>query len=164
LAENIAENANAVNGIIARRPELVGAIAGRATSAQQLIGNNDADISALGTRIHNIAMANSGVHGFRSQEGVQETEKQLLNGFKNGPAAVAGALKAATDSTQTFIDNARPEDYQTHSKQGGAYGYYQKQQPQAAPQGHKVGDVITQNGRNFTVTSVDQNGKVTGAK
>lgn len=133
LAENIAENANAVNQILAKRPDLIGAVAGRATSTEQLIGNNDPDISALGTRIHNIAMANSGVHGFRSQEGVQQTEKQLLNGFKNGPQAVAGALKATTDSTQTFIDNARPEGYQTHSSKGGAYGYYQKAQPGQKP-------------------------------
>ena len=30
--------------------------------------------------------------------------------------------------------------------------------------GHKVGDLITQNGHNYTVTSVDSTGKVTGAK
>ena len=120
LAENIAENANGVASILQRRPDLVGAVAGRYTSTQQMIGNNDPDISALGTRVHNIAMANSGVHGFRSQEGVANTEKLILNSFKNGPKAVGGSLSALTGSTQTFIDNARPATYKTHSKNGGA--------------------------------------------
>jgi hypothetical protein len=53
-----------------------------------MIGNNDPDISALGVHVHNLAMANSGVHGFRSQEGVESYERQLLNNFKNGPAAM----------------------------------------------------------------------------
>jgi hypothetical protein len=120
LSENIAYNASEVAKILTRRPDLIGAVAGRATTAQQLIGNNDPDISAIGTHIHNMAMANSGVHGFRSQEGVVSYEKQVLNNFRNGPAAVAGALKASTGSVQTFIDNARPDNYKTHSKQGGA--------------------------------------------
>jgi hypothetical protein len=120
LAENIAFNANAVASTIMKRPDILGAVAGRFTNTQQMIGNNDPDISALGVHIHNMAMANSGVHGFRSQEGVESYEKQLLNNFKNGPAAMAGALNASTGSVQTFIDNARPEAYKTHTKQGGA--------------------------------------------
>jgi hypothetical protein len=120
LAENIAFNANEVSSILLRRPDLVGTIAGRVTNIQQAMGNNDPDISAIATHIHNMAMANSGVHGFRSQEGVESWEKQVLNNFKNGPRAVAGALRASVGSVQTFIDNARPENYKTHSKQGGA--------------------------------------------
>ena len=130
LAENIAFNANEVNSMLAKRPDLVGAVSGRYTNVQQMIGNNDPSISAIGNEIHNIAMANSGVHGFRSQEGVQETEANILNHFKNGPQAVAGALKSNTDSVQTFIDNARPETYGTHSKSGGAVAYWQKQSQQ----------------------------------
>jgi len=120
LAENIAFNANEVAKLVMKRPDILGAVAGRFTNAQQMIGNNDPDISALGVHVHNMAMANSGVHGFRSQEGVESYERQLLNNFKNGPAAMAGALRASTGSVQTFIDNARPETYKTHSKQGGA--------------------------------------------
>lgn len=129
LAENIASNANEVNNLLARRPDLVGKISGRITTVEQMIGNDDADISALGNHIHNIAMANSGVHGFRSQEGVKETENNLLNNFKNGPNAVAGALNANVGSVQTFIDNARPSGYQTHSSQGGAGGFYKTKNP-----------------------------------
>jgi hypothetical protein len=120
LAENIAFNANEVAQIVMKRPDILGAVAGRYTNAEQMIGNNDPDISALGVHVHNMAMANSGVHGFRSQEGVESYERQLLNNFKNGPAAMAGALRASTGSVQTFIDNARPQTYKTHTKQGGA--------------------------------------------
>lgn len=120
LAENIAYNSNEVNSILARRPDLIGKLSGRITNIEQLVGNNDPDISAIGNHIHNIAMANSGVHGFRNQEGVRETEANLLNNFHNGPTAVKGALNANTNSVQTFIDNARPSGYKTHSSQGGA--------------------------------------------
>jgi hypothetical protein len=120
LAENIAFNANEVAKIVMKRPDILGAVAGRYTNAEQMMGNNDPDISALGVHVHNMAMANSGVHGFRSQEGVESYESQLLNNFKNGPAAMAGALRASTGSVQTFIDNARPQTYKTHSNQGGA--------------------------------------------
>jgi hypothetical protein len=120
LAENIAENTNQIGQILVRRPDLLGPAAGRFTAVQQMIGNNDPDIAKLGISVHNLAMANSGVHGFRSQEGVESTEKMILNGFKNGPQSIAGALRGLTTSTQTFIDNARPDNYKTHSKQGGA--------------------------------------------
>jgi len=57
----------------------------------------------------------------RSQEKCQGgPSSKSLNNFKNGPAAVAGALRATVGSVQTFIDNGRPETYRTHSKQGGA--------------------------------------------
>lgn len=130
LGENISFNANEINSILARRPDLVGVIAGRATNVEQLVGNNDPDISAVGTAVHNLSMANSSVHGFRSNEGVKDTEGKILNGFKNGPQAVAGALGEITGSVQTFIDEARPSAYPTHSKQGGAAAYYQKQAQQ----------------------------------
>ncbi len=161
LAENIAENATATNGILTRRPDLVGAIAGRFTNAQQMIGNNDPDISAIGNRIHNIAMANSGVHGFRSQQGVEETEKNLLNSFKNGPQAVAGALGSNVDSVQTFIDNARPSSYQTHSGQGGAGAFYQKRMGAAQNAGPAIGEQRSINGQ---AAHWDGRGWLPGAK
>lgn len=154
LAENIAENATAVNATLARRSDLIGAIAGRFTNVEQMIGNNDKDISAIGNRIHNIAMANSGVHGFRSQEGVKDTEATILNHFKNGPDAVKGALASNVDSVQTFIDNARPESYQTHSKQGGAGGYYQKKMGNSAPPANLLKEGIHttfKNGQTWTL-------------
>lgn len=129
LAENIAFNANEVNGILARRPDLVGAVAGRFTNAEQMVGNNDPDISALGTHIHNLAMANNGVHGMRSGEMVTAFEHQVLNNFHNGPQAVKGALDASVGSVQTFIDNARPSSYKTSSGKGGAGSFFAKQGP-----------------------------------
>jgi hypothetical protein len=168
LADNIAENAATVKAILARRPDLVGVINGRVSQGKELAGTNDPDLTAMDIAIGNLAKANASVHGLRSHEGIKDTEKQILNGFKNGPQGIASALDTTTNSAQTFVDAARPSTSPKHSANGGVRGFYEKQIGQAAasqaPQSHKVGDVITQNGRNFTVTSVDQNGKVTGAK
>jgi hypothetical protein len=119
LAENGMVNINEIASIIQRRQDLFGPAAGRVTSVEQMLGSNDRDITALATAVHNLAMVNSGIHGFRSQEGVKSYEQMVLNNFKNGPQAVVGALRAAATSAQTFIDNGRPESYRTHSKQGG---------------------------------------------
>ncbi len=103
-----------------RRPDIVGVVGGRFTSVQQMAGSNDPDIVALGTDIHNIGMANGGIHGMRSPQQAEDYANQVLNHFKNGPKGVYGGLKSSADSVQTFIDAARPETYKTHSKQGGA--------------------------------------------
>lgn len=120
LAENLTFNANNIASILQRRPDIVGKVAGRITSVEQMTGTNDPDIVQLGTDIHNIAMANNGIHGMRSADAVHDFENKLLNGFKNGPQGIAGGLRGSVNSVQTFIDNARPETYKTHSKQGGA--------------------------------------------
>lgn len=133
LAENMAENANAINNILARRPDLVGKLAGRITQGIQYTGTNDADLSALEARVQNFGKANAGVHSLRSYEGVKDTEKAILNSYKNGPDAIKGALNATVDSAQTFIDNARPSTYATHTSQGGAASYYQKQNAPQQP-------------------------------
>jgi hypothetical protein len=127
LAENIAENANTMGQIVARRPDLFGAASGRITTAEQMIGNNDPDIAALGQAAHNIGMANNGVHGSRSHEEVVATENGILNSFKNGPKSVGSALKTLTSSAQTFIDAARTPSFGTHSAQGGAVTFYGNQ-------------------------------------
>ena len=120
LAENMVFNANNVASLLMRRPDIVGAVAGRFTTLDQMKGTNDPDIVQLATDIENIAKANAGLHGQKAQEAVKQYEDTVLNHFKNGPAAIYGGLKSSTDSVQTFIDAARPDTYKTHSKQGGA--------------------------------------------
>jgi hypothetical protein len=120
LSENVVFNSNNIASILARRPDLVGKVAGRFTSLDQMAGTNDGDITALQQDMHNIAMANVGIHGMRSNDAVHDVEKNILNNFKNGPQAIGKALKSSADSVQTFIDNARPATYKTHSTNGGA--------------------------------------------
>jgi hypothetical protein len=120
LAENMVFNSNNVASILLRRPDIVGAVAGRFTTLDQMKGTNDPDIVSLATDIENIAKANAGLHGQKAQEAVTQYENTVLNHFKNGVAGIFGGLKSSTDSVQTFIDEARPETYRTHSKQGGA--------------------------------------------
>jgi hypothetical protein len=120
LSENVVFNSNNIASILQRRPDLVGKLAGRVTSLDQLAGTNDPDITSLGQDMHNIAIANVGIHGMRANDAVHDVEKNILNNFKNGPQAIGGALQSTAKSVQTFIDNARPDTYKTHSKNGGA--------------------------------------------
>ena len=120
LAENMTFNANSVAGLLQRRPDLVGAVAGRFTTLDQMAGSNDKDIVQLGIDMHNMGMANAGIHGLRSLDAANDYGKVVLNNFKNGPQGIYGGLKSSVDSVQTFIDNARPNTYKTHSKNGGA--------------------------------------------
>jgi hypothetical protein len=120
LSENVVFNANNIASILQRRPDIVGKVAGRFTTLDQMAGTNDPDITSLQQDMHNIAMANVGIHGMRSNEAVHDVETNILNKFRNGPQAIGGALKSSADSVQTFIDNARPDTYKTHSKNGGA--------------------------------------------
>lgn len=105
LADNVNENADAAEQIVARRPDIVGAAGGRYTGVQQMIGSNDPDIQALGIRMHNIALASNGAHGLRSAEAIKQTEDELFNHFKAGPQGIKGGLDATRDSVQTFLND-----------------------------------------------------------
>jgi hypothetical protein len=88
----------------------------------------------------------------------------------------ATLLHDKMDETQTKFNDAAPSSavkvpVLMHPSAGQAYDYIQSdgktqpaQQPNTQSVGHKVGDSIVQNGRTYTVTSVDANGKVTGAQ
>lgn len=105
LASNVLENADAVDGIITKRPDIIGAAGGRYSNVQQMIGSNDPDIQALGVRMHNIALASNGAHGVRAQQAIQKTEDELFSNFKAGPDAIKGALGATRGSMQTFLND-----------------------------------------------------------
>jgi hypothetical protein len=107
LAANVNENSDAVDSLLAQRPEIVGAAGGRYTSVQQMIGSDDPAIAELGVRIHNIALASNGAHGVRSAQAILETENNLFNHFKSGPNAIHGALNATRSSMQTFLDDEK---------------------------------------------------------
>jgi hypothetical protein len=107
LANNVIENTGAIRDLITKNPNLFGKVAGRFTTASQMIGSNDPAISALGVRIHNAALASNGAHGLRSAEAVTQTENELLNHFRNSPKATLAGLDALDDSVKTFIADAK---------------------------------------------------------
>lgn len=118
LASNVNENADGVMEILGRNPGIVGAVGGRYTNVQQMIGSNDPDIQAMGVRIHNMALAGNGAHGVRSAEAVNQTENELFNHFKTGPQGIAGAIAATRGSVQTFLNDEKSFQ-QTGSRAGG---------------------------------------------
>lgn len=107
LATNVNENLDQLEDIVNRRPELFGPLGGRLTSAKKFIGSNDPDVSALSAIEHNLGMAVQGAHAMRSAQGVAATGDSLLNGFKNGPAAILGASKSMRDSLKTFANDVQ---------------------------------------------------------
>lgn len=105
LAANVNENADAVEQLLNKRPDMLGSEGGRYTNVQQMIGSNDPDIHEMGVRMHNIALASNGAHGVRAAGAIQKTEDELFNNFKSGPQGIAGSLKATRDSMQTFLND-----------------------------------------------------------
>lgn len=138
LASNVLENADAVDQIITRRPDIIGAAGGRYSNVQQMIGSDDPDIQALGVRMHNMALASNGAHGVRAQQAIQKTEDELFGNFKAGPDAIRGALGATRGSMQTFLNDE--QNFQTTGKRGGGItppptgGQNETLPPQAASQ------------------------------
>jgi hypothetical protein len=86
-------------------------------------------------------------------------------------AGVIAAIRASVDSKAAARIGSNPYMRKMYAGNAPAPnpGIYPQNKPtptltpQTQPVGHKVGDTIVQNGLNFKVTSVDANGKVTGA-
>jgi hypothetical protein len=75
---------------------------------------------------------------------------------------VEGQRAAVADTRRKLAAVDSGQQQQTQPQQNANVQKPQNQQGQTI--GHQVGDTIVQNGRSFKVTSVDQNGKVTGAQ
>lgn len=140
LASNVNENADAVDQLITRRPDIIGSSGGRYTNIQQMIGSDDPDIHELGVRMHNIALASNGAHGVRAAGAIQKTEDELFNNFKSGPKGISGALKATKSSMQTFLNDE--QNFATTGNRAGSGapstgGSYK--QTASGPGGHKIG-------------------------
>lgn len=117
LAANAIHNLNNVEEIVTRRgDDLFGPIMGRITNVRDMIGSDDPDIAAVGTEIHNYALASNGAHGVRSQQAVEKTEDEILKQFKRGTNGAMGGIRAAKDSLLDFVkdqqlgNRARPQN------------------------------------------------------
>lgn len=106
LANNAQDNIATTIEDIQKNPNLFGKISGHYTTAQQMIGSDDPAIARIGVQIHNAALASNGAHGLRSAQAVADTEKELLNHFRNSPEATISGLNAMNSSLNTFIQDA----------------------------------------------------------
>jgi len=144
---------NVEKDIAAFSPEELSAIGARWNefTAGKLGAASDQRYTALRTDTKLLSTALMQAHvGSKGSE-------QIMEHFSN----LADAGKMDGDTLKTAI--ATEKRYVTEKAmlpKGTPAG--QPVQPQQTS-GHKVGDKIVQNGKAFTVTSVDQNGKVTGA-
>jgi hypothetical protein len=119
LSDNLTENLDALEGIIQRRPELFGPLAGRWTELRGKFGSDDADIGALQTIEHQIGMAQISAHGMRSAMGIQGAADSIMNHLHSSPGAMLGAINAARKSVQTFRSNAEGDKIGPDNKRTG---------------------------------------------
>lgn len=116
LAENVNENLNTLEEIVTRRPDLFGPMAGRVTGLKQAFGTSDPDIATLKTVEDNLGMALQSAHGMRSAQHVAVSAQSVLNGLKNTPEALKGAIKAARQSVGTFQHDVTNTNEAGHSE------------------------------------------------
>lgn len=102
MAENVNENLNQLEKIVASRPDLFGKVKGRETKLRQWLGTNDPDIAAMKQISDNLGRAQTSAHGMRNGKLVEDAIVGILNGYKNGPDAIKRAIQSARDSVKTF--------------------------------------------------------------
>jgi hypothetical protein len=124
LATNAILNADRIESIIRRRPDLLGVVQGRITNGTLYAGTNDKDLGDLVASIGFYSQAATGAHAIRAQAAREDTKEELINGFKNGQDAVFGALAAARNSLGEFANLGKPK-----GMDGKPY-VYGPQQPQ----------------------------------
>lgn len=108
LASNSLENINQIETILKRRPDLIGVLNGRVTQGKVGAGTNDRDLGYIEEALDNFGLATTGTHGTRAQTAREDARKALLNGFKNGPQAVQGAIDAAKNSLGNLASAGKP--------------------------------------------------------
>jgi hypothetical protein len=114
-------------------------------------------------------------NGIVSEAEGEQITKNLNSGLTPGQkreniAEASRLLHDKIENYQTQLSNAAPSSSVNvpnlmNPKSASAYDYIQNggKTQQTPPTATQVGSVITQNGQQFRVTSVDANGKVTGA-
>ena len=145
LASNSLENINHIDQILQRRPDLIGVINGRITQGKLGAGTNDKDLGYIEEAMDNFGLATTGTHGTKAQAAREDARTALLNGFKNGPDAVQGAISAARNSLTNLASagkprgvNGQPYVYGPQTSQGGGNGASAKA-PIAPPPGTPAG-------------------------
>lgn len=127
LATNLNENLNQLEGIVDRRPELFGPLAGRWSELKSKFGSDDPDIAALSVLEHQIGMAQISAHGMRSAHGIEGAAQSIINGLHSGPTALKGAIATVRKSVGTFqqdVANAKGQ------------GESQPERPANVPEGY----------------------------
>jgi len=143
LASNSLENINHIDEILQRRPDLIGVINGRITQGKLGAGTNDKDLGYIEEAMDNFGLATTGTHGTKAQAAREDARTALLNGFKNGPQAVQGAISAARNSLNNLASAGKPRGINgqpyVYGPQGSAAQPAQTKAPIAPPAGAPAG-------------------------
>lgn len=101
-------NLGVIKDVLTRRPELVGALAGRVTNGQWAVGTNDPDLTRLRLAYDNYALPAVGIHGSRSVLNKEQAVDVLSNHNKNGAQAVLAGVTDAENSANVFHNAGQP--------------------------------------------------------
>jgi hypothetical protein len=98
-------------------------------------------------------------------QGSDSAREELLTAFSrsSSPAQMEAAISAAHGAVNSQISSRIGNNPVMAKMYTNTQGGNAAQNNPTQSVGHKSGDIITQNGKNFVVSSVDANGKVTGA-
>ena len=96
------------------------------------------------------------------RERIAEVTRRLHDRIEEQQTKFAEAAPSSAVKVPSLLSPQAAAAYDYVQSGGKTQAGSQSGQTQSV--GHKVGDTIVQNGRTFTVTSVDANGKVTGAQ
>lgn len=108
LAKSLEDIGGEVKEIAARRPELFGPIAGRATGLRTLIGTDDADIASLQADKEALGQIMLGAHSMRSATHIGVAANSVINSFHNTADAVGAAVDTAVHNANTMSTIVRP--------------------------------------------------------
>jgi hypothetical protein len=116
LAQADLLNLGVIKDVLTRKPQLVGALAGRVTNGEWAVGTNDPDLERLKLAYDNYALPAVGIHGSRSVVNKQEAIDVLSNHNKNGAQAVLAGVRDAQNSANVFANQGQPR-----GKNGSVY-------------------------------------------
>lgn len=147
LAQSAVERIAEMRKIVAKRPDIFGPVAGRATNASQWLGSQDPDAQTYLSASQYLADHSAGVFGGRGQYILSQ-----LHGITDphsNPEALNAALDEAEKAATGFVKAGA-----VHGK-GGSSGYAGGDAG-GAPGAPKVGDIRPGDGGNYRFKGGDQ--------
>lgn len=108
MAKSFGQVVDEIDGIVQRRPDLVGPVAGRSTQLKNLIGTDDPDVSTLMADKEAIGQFMLAAHSMRNGNHIAIAGNSVLNAFHNEPEAMRAALAAAKVNAMGMDTIVRP--------------------------------------------------------
>lgn len=108
MAQSLNVMADRLEEITARRPDLVGKFAGRATKLRSMIGTSDPDVAEMNNIRENLGQLALSAHSMRNANHIATAADSMVNSFYNSPDAMKAGLESAKRTATTMETYHRP--------------------------------------------------------